>query len=84
MKEKEEAEENKSKKMGKKVRSRNTEERNLIHIEEDTNSSKLVLITVRTIPHKLGMVLTVTSTRLDSFVLEKNQPPLTSLKRLSK
>ena len=35
MKEKEEAEENKSKKMGKKVRSRNTEERNLIHIEED-------------------------------------------------
>ena len=34
MKEKEEAEENKSEKMGKKVR--NTE-RNLIHIEEDTS-----------------------------------------------
>ena len=41
MKEKEEAEENKSKKMGKKVRNGGTEEhggteRNLIHIEEDT------------------------------------------------
>ena len=36
MKEKEEAEENKSKKMGKKVRRRrNGTERNLIHIEED-------------------------------------------------
>ena len=34
MKEKEEAEENKSKKMGKKVRN-GTERRNLIHIEED-------------------------------------------------
>ena len=43
-----------------------------------------MLVTVRTIPRKLGMVLTVTSTRLDSFVLEKNQPPLTSLKMLSK
>ena len=30
------------------------------------------------------MVLTVTSTHLDLFVLEKNQPPLTSLKRLIK
>ena len=39
MKEKEEAEENKSKKMGKKVRNgtRRRRRRNLIHIEEDYN-----------------------------------------------
>ena len=42
MKEKEEAEENKSKKMGKKVR--NTERRNLIHIEEDVYCNEDILI----------------------------------------
>ena len=41
-----------------------------------------MLVTVKTIPRKLWMVLTVSSTRLDSFVLEKNQPPLTTLKIL--
>ena len=53
MKEKEEAEENKSKKMGKKVRRRNggTEKhgtRNLIHIEEDNsfyNAFNILMVT---------------------------------------
>ena len=37
-------------------------------IQNNTNESKLVLVTDITIPRKLGMGLSVTSTPLDSFV----------------
>ena len=56
-------------------------------IQNNTNSSKLVLVTDITVPRKLGTVISVTSTRLDLFVLfymSEILPPLTSLKRLSK
>ena len=56
-------------------------------IQNNTNSSKLVLVTDITVPCKLGTVISLTSTRLDSFVLfcmSEILPPLTSLKRLSK
>ena len=40
--------------------------------ESNTNESKRVLVIVRTIPSLRGMFLTVFSTSLDEFVLEKN------------
>ena len=62
-------------------------EEKISDIQNNTNSSKLVLVTDITIPRKLGTVISVTSTRLDLFVLfciSEILPPLTSLKRLSK
>ena len=41
----------------------------LQEIENNTNSSKLMLVTDITVPRMLGKVISVTSTRLDSFVL---------------
>ena len=49
--------------------------------------SKLMLVIDITVPQKLRTVISITSTRLDSFVLfcmSEILPPLTFLKRLSK
>ena len=56
-------------------------------IQNNTKPSKLVLVTDITFTHKLGTVISVTNTCLNSFVLfsiYEILPPLTSLKRLIK